>query len=106
MASNPFTAAFNKKMNLNAGGNSTRGFKEIASDMLNNMDAKDTQLSDMTGLSATTIARIKDLTPAESGRAYAPQSDTLERVFRGGGFAVVLTPVVIKTRYQNKPKED
>lgn len=87
-----------------AGGNSTRGLKEVASDLVNNSGMKDGELADATGLSSTTIKRIRELTPAESGVDYAPQSDSLERVFKGMGADISLKPCTIKKQYQNKEK--
>lgn len=87
-----------------AGGNSARGLKEVASDLVCNSDMKDSQLADMTGLSATTVKRIRELTPAESGADYMPQADSLERVFKGMGAEISLKPCTIKKQYQNKDK--
>lgn len=88
-----------------AGGNSTRGLKEVASDLVCNSDLKDGEIADMTGLSSATVKRIRELSPAKSGADYMPQADSLERVFRGMGAEISLKPVTIKKQFQNKEKD-
>ena len=88
-----------------AGGNSKRGLKEVASDLVCNSDLKDAALADLTGLSSTTIRRIRELSPAESGADYMPQSDSLERVFKGMGAEISLSPCNIKKQYMNQEKQ-
>lgn len=92
------------RVDAKAGGNSKRGLKEVASDLLNSLDMKDSHLADLTLLSPSTIARVRELTPAESGEEYRPMSDTLERIFRGCGAEISLTPVTIKDKFRNKEK--
>ncbi len=96
-----------KRINLKAGGNSSRGLKDLGSDLVNQMGLKDSQIAEMTGLSSTTIARMKSLEPAESGEPYRPQSETIERIFKGCNYELSLAPVRggVSKRYQNKPKD-
>ncbi len=96
-----------KRINLKAGGNSTRGLKEVSSDLVNSMGLKDSEIADMTGLSSSTISRMKSLEPAESGEAYRPQTETVERILKGCNYEVTLTPVRggVAKRYMNKPKD-
>ncbi len=93
------------RIKTKAGGNSKRGMKEVASDLVNNLGMKDSAIAELSGLSSTTVARIKSLEPAESGADYKPQSDTIERIIRACGAEINLVPVNIKKQYQNKPKD-
>ncbi len=96
------------RINLRAGGNSKRGMKEVASDLMNNLSMKDTAIADLTGLSITTIKRIKSLEPAESGQPYRPMVETIERCIRGCGAEINLSPVKIKGKFMdlNKPRNE
>ena len=96
------------RVKLKAGGNSKRGMKEVASDLMNNLGMKDSAIADLTGLSVTTIARIKSLDPAESGQPYRPMSETIEKCIRGCGAEINLTPVDIKPKFMklNAPRNE
>ena len=81
-------------------GNTRRGLKEVASDLVNELgrDAL-TEISEGTYLARATIERVMDCDDH-----YRPQSETLERIFRYCNASIVLehNPKTI----QNKPKED
>lgn len=81
-------------------GNSNRGFKEVASDLLHATGEKPAKIAEGCFLSATTVARVMDC-PQE----YRPQSETLERIFRYCNAEATFNGVEIKPQYQNKPKE-
>lgn len=97
---------FLRRIKLRAGGNSKRGMKELASDLINNSGMNHNQFADLAMLSPSTVARLAELTPTKTGSEYRPQSDTIERVIRACGAEISLTPVDIKPRYQNQPKAD
>ena len=94
------------RVRTKAGGNSDRGLKEVACDLVNNLGMKDSEIADLTFLSASTIARVRSNEPSESGAPYAPQAFTLERIFRGCGAEISLTPVKISKKFMNKPKDE
>ena len=88
-------------------GNTNRGLKEVASDLLN--DQGRDQLQNIclgTFLSRSTVERVMELTDTEHGDPYRPQSETLERIFRYCNAEVVLHEVKIKPKFRNAPKED
>ena len=91
-------------------GNSTRGLKEVASDLVNQFTGGDSKrlsaLSDMTFLSTHTLARLSSLAECESGAPYRPNCDTVERVMRAFDMEVNFKEVAIKGKYKNQPKED
>lgn len=96
-----------KRIGEKALGNSNRGLKEVASDLLNQMGRDDMKnIVAGTFLSPSTIDRVMNLTEAESGEPYRPQSETLERIFRYCGAEISFNEVVIKKKFLNQPKYD
>jgi hypothetical protein len=97
-----------KRINNKALGNSNRGMKEIASDLLNDLGRNELKnIEKGTFLSRSTLERLMELTEAESGAEYRPQSETLERVMRYCGAEIdVSFGHKIKTKFQNKPKPE
>ena len=96
-----------KRIGEKALGNSNRGLKEVASDLLNQMGRSELKnICAGTHLSPTTIDRIMSLKEAESGADYSPQSSSLERVFKFCGAEIEFHTVDIKKRFMNKPKSD
>lgn len=93
-------AILNRVKNV-ALGNSDRGFKEVASDLLCEI-GKDNikQISEGTYLSRATVARVMD---CEDN--YRPQSETLERIFKYCNAKVTFDQVSIRGQFQNKPKD-
>lgn len=90
-------------------GNTKRGLKEVASDLLNDQGrdkASMKAICEGTFLSRTTVERVMDLADTESGEAYRPQSETLERVFRYCNAEITFNEVSIKPSFRNQPKED
>lgn len=92
---------------MRALGNTHRGFKEVASDLVNQYreqggDFK--SLADGTYLSPNTLDRISKLTETKQGDPYRPNADTCERIFRYFGAEVNFSTVTIKSTYRNKPK--
>lgn len=88
-------------------GNTTRGLKEVCSDLVNQhgIRGKDLQrLCDGTFLSSTTIDRMAKLTESETGDPYRPATDTVERILRYFGASVSFDQVHIEGKFQNKPK--
>lgn len=94
------------RIKAKAGGNSQRGMKEVASDLVNNMGLKDSEIAAMAFMSPSTITRLRELTPTETGADYRPQAETLERIFKAVGAEISLTPVNISKKFQNKPKDE
>jgi transcriptional regulator with XRE-family HTH domain len=94
------------RITAKAGGNSQRGMKEVASDLVNNMNLKDSEIAALSFMSPSTIARLRELNDTPTGTPYRPQAETLERIFKAAGAEISLTPVNIRKKYQNKPKED
>lgn len=92
------------RINAKAGGNSHRGLKEVCSDIIAASGLKDSQVADLALISASTVARLRELTPAESGQPYRPQAESIERVLRGLGIGFNMTPERITKKYQNQPK--
>ncbi len=95
-----------RKIKPKAGGNSDRGLKEIASDLINSLGMKDSDIAYLSGLSNTTVRRLRSLSPTERGEDYRPQSHTLENVFRACGAEISLTSVKIQKKFRVKPKEE
>ena len=96
------TAIRNKILEKAALGNSKRGLKEVASDLVNQVsrDKKATRmLCEGTFLCKATLDRVR-----QCDENYRPQADTLERIFRYFNAEVHFTETHIKPRYQNKPK--
>lgn len=82
-------------------GNTRRGFKEVASDLLHATGEKPAQIAKGTFLSPSTVERILDCE-----ENYRPQSETVERCLRYCNASVEFSEAVIKPQYANKPKED
>jgi len=85
-------------------GNSSRGLKEVASDLLHefgNSPKARKQLADMTFLAPATIERLLD---CEAN--YKPMADTLERCFKAMNCEVSFAEVAISAQYQNQPKTE
>ena len=83
-------------------GNTRRGFKHVASDLLNELgkdQVKNIALG--TFLCAATVERVMDCP-----EKYRPQSETLERIFKYCNAEVTFNEVAIKAKYQNVPKDD
>ncbi len=76
---------FNRINNI-ALGNSKRGLKEVASDLVNEQGR----------------AQLKNM--AAGCFQYRPQAETLERIFRYCGAEIEFRDVIIKRQYQNIPK--
>jgi len=90
-------------------GNSSRGLKEVVSDLLNQHGSDSKSLKKVaagTFLSVPTLQRLCSLTEAESGEPYRPQADTLERVLKYFGAEIYFDQVEISSRYQPKPKSE
>lgn len=81
-------------------GNSKRGLKEVASDLINDYGRhRKRELCDGCFLSPATLERVADCDPD-----YRPQADTLERIIRFFGGEITFNSVVIKPRFRNQPK--
>lgn len=84
-------------------GNSSKGLKNVASDLLNR-EARGNpkalrRIVDGTFLCRSTLQRVM-----ECEENYRPQAETLERIFRYFNAEIVFNEVQIKSRYQNKEK--
>lgn len=90
------------RINQTALGNSKRGLKELASDLVNQI-GKDHMNNIVAGtfLCPSTIDRVMECDPA-----YRPQAETLERIFRYCGMEAEFREVIIKKKFLNQPKED
>lgn len=93
-----------KRIKAKAGGNSDRGLKELASDILSQMHGKDSEIAGDAVLAASTIKRMRELTPAESGQEYRPQAETIERILKAANVEISVKHVKIQKRYMPKPK--
>lgn len=83
-------------------GNSDRGLKHLAADLLNEYGRTDkaiSELSDMTFLCQHTIRRIQ-----ECNENYSPRLDTIERCLKAMNCEITAQEVEIEAQYQNRPK--
>lgn len=82
-------------------GNSKRGLKELASDLINDYGRGNKKgLVEGTYLSAGTLDRL-----AECDEMYRPQAESIERVLKFFGCELSAHTVVIGARYRNKEKQ-
>jgi len=83
-------------------GNSKRGSKELASDLVNDFGRdKIGRIAAGTFLCPSTIERVAECEPR-----YRPQAETTERILRYFGMEAHYSQVKVKNKFQNKPKED
>ena len=83
-------------------GNTRRGLKEVASDLLNELGRDSlNEVAEQTYLCRATLDRV-----AECEEQYRPQAETLERIFRYCNASIVLKHEEIRPQFANKPKED
>lgn len=91
-------------------GNTKRGLREVASDLVNDYAGGDPErladLSKMTFLCKQTLERLSTLNDCESGIPYRPNCDTVERVLRAFNAEVYFKEVKITPSNQNQPKDD
>jgi len=81
-------------------GNTRRGLKEVASDLVNELGRDSIKdIEQGTYLCRSTIERVMDCDDH-----YRPQAETLERIFRYCNAAIVFEHN--SKTIQNKPKED
>lgn len=83
-------------------GNSDRGLKHLASDLLNEYGKSDKaieELSEATYLCKHTIRRIQ-----ECSELYSPRLDTIERCLKAMNCEITAHEVEIEKQYQNRPK--
>lgn len=91
-------------------GNSKTDFKTLCSDLIadylvtkkGSIDA----LVAGTFLSSNTLERLRTLKESQTGRAYRPCDDTLERVFRFFNVEFSCKVVKISAANRNKPKPE
>jgi len=82
-------------------GNSQRGLKEVASDLLNELGRDSIKYIEQgTYLSRGTIERVM-----ECESLYRPQAETLERIFKYCNASIVFQHEEVKPQFTNKPKE-
>lgn len=83
-------------------GNSKRGLKEVASDLINREGRNHIkQMAEGMFLSRHTVARVADCDPH-----YKPQADTIERVLKYFSVEIRFNEVALKPRFHNKPKDE
>jgi hypothetical protein len=84
-------------------GNTRRGLKEVASDLVNELGKNAIKdIEQGTYLCRSTIERVMD---CDSN--YRPQAETLERIFRYCNASIVLQHVENpQAKFRNKPKDD
>ena len=87
-----------ERISMHMLGNSERGLKEFAMDLLNN------SLDDIDTLAAGTYLNKYTLLKLMGGVTNYPRYDTLERVFKYFNLDLTAAQVAVKTKYQNKPK--
>lgn len=90
------------KIQAQALGNSDRGMKELASDLIGEMGGKKAckLISEQAYLTPSTVARVFDC-----DEKYNPQLQTIERILRVCGCRIHADYVSIKGAYMPKPKE-
>lgn len=103
MSASAYTAEIRRRLTssveLIAIGNSNRGMKDIAIDLINQSDLDYETIADRCFLSKSTI---KNLATEKTRR---PQAETIERIFRCFDLRMKLNGEVIRGRYLNKAKE-
>ncbi len=89
-------------------GNTNVSLVDVASDICHELKDKTSvnHICNTTYLSRATVIRLLDKSETEHGQPYRPNADTVERVFTAAGYGLVFDPVVIKSRFLNKPKEE
>ena len=88
----------NARVNMKLLGNSERGLKEFAMDLLNNSNTDINIIADGTYLNKNTLIKLKE------GITNYPRYDTLERVFKYFEIDLAAKQVIVKPRYANKAK--
>ena len=88
----------NARINLHMLGNSNRGLKELAMDLLH--DSKD----DIDKIAAGTYLNKKTIINLKDGVTNYPRYDTIERIFKYFELDLAASQVAVKSRYQNKAK--
>ena len=87
-----------KRVKMTLLGNSNRGMKEFAVDLLNNCQDDIDTIAAGTCLHATTIKNLRDEVTIH------PRYDTIERVYKYFEIDLKASQVSLKPRYKNKPK--
>ena len=87
-----------KRINMKLLGNSNRGMKEFAIDLLNNSDSDIETIAAGTCLHKTTIRNLMNEVTKH------PRYDTVERVYKYFEIDLQAKQVRIAPRFQNKPK--
>lgn len=81
-------------------GNTDRGTKHLASDLLHAIGEAPSKIAIGTGLSEHTVRRVLDC-----DEHYGPKADTTDRVMRYCNVQLVAEECKIKPKYVNKPKD-
>ena len=90
-----------KRIKTVALGNTNRGLKEVASDLVNELGRDSMKYIEQgTYLSRHTIERVMECDPL-----YRPQAETLERIFKYCNASISFKHEETKPQFQNKPKE-
>jgi len=81
-------------------GNTRRGLKEVASDLVNELGRSQIDhIAEGTYLCRSTIERVMECEPT-----YRPQAETLERIFKYCNASISFHHEQIKPQFANKPK--
>ena len=88
----------NHRVNMSLLGNSNRGMKDLAIDLLNASKQDINTIAAGTHLHRSTLIKLKD------GITKHPRYDTIERVYKYFEIDLSATQIHVKSRYRNKPK--
>ena len=86
------------RVNMQLLGNSNRGMKELAIDLLNNSKTDINLIAAGTYLHRSTLIKLRD------GITVHPRYDTIERVYKYFNIDLQAKQVTVKSRYANKAK--
>ena len=89
----------NKRVNMRLLGNSDRGMKEFAIDLLHSSKTDIVTLAAGTFLHKTTLRNLMD------GTTKHPRYDTIERVFKFFAIDMTAVQVDVNAKFQNRPKK-
>jgi len=87
------------RVNMKLLGNSNRGMKEFAIDLLNTKKADLDKIAEGTYLHKTTLAKLRD------GVTQHPRYDTIERIYKYFHLDLEATQTKVNPKFNNKPKK-
>lgn len=91
-------ARIQKKVKMFALGNTHRGLREFAMDVINNSNEQPEDIAAECFLCKQTVVNLSE------GKTLKPHTETLERIFRHFGIRLEGSFEQMKPAYRNKPK--